>query len=44
MKIEQTQTDYQKEIDSILDKINSKGIQSLSETEKEILKRLSNKI
>ena len=44
MKIEQPQTDYQKEIDSILDKINSKGIQSLSETEKEILKRLSNKI
>jgi membrane associated rhomboid family serine protease len=44
MKIEQNQMDYQKEIDSILDKINSKGIQSLSETEKEILKRLSNKI
>ncbi len=44
MKIEKNQTDYQKEVDRILDKINSKGIQSLSDTEKEILKRLSNKI
>ncbi len=44
MKLENATVDYQKEIDTILDKINSKGIHSLSETEKAILKKLSNKI
>ena len=44
MKFENSQVDYQKEIDTILDKINSKGIHSLSETEKAILQKLSNKL
>ncbi len=44
MKLEDSQINYQKEIDTILDKINANGIHALSETEKEILKKLSNKI
>lgn len=44
MKLENATVDYQKEIDAILDKINSNGIHSLNETEKDILKKLSNKI